>query len=149
MGVAAVDFVSRASHFRMYARTGIEEGVSSYTQISGSFRWSEGTRYRVECTLDTDAHTQVCQLLEGGEVRQTREYPIEFLSAEDLSTQLRVLIGDDAALDHDHLQPPIGWVFCDLSIIGRRCVVARGAPPARGARAWVTTQSTHYVLGPG
>ncbi|HUF75146.1 MAG TPA: hypothetical protein VMM35_02665, partial [Longimicrobiales bacterium] len=58
MGAAAVDFETRADHFRMFGREEIAMGYESYTQVSGPYAWSLGTRYTVRCSLDASIHQQ-------------------------------------------------------------------------------------------
>ena len=117
MGVGAIDFQSRTDHFRMYGREDIAMGFMSYTADSGNQRWMEGTRYTVDCTLDGVTPVQRCTLEAGGEVLATRELPVPYLdSATHLSSGFQLELGTDQPIDHDHLQSPRGWEFCDLSV---------------------------------
>ena len=121
MGAAAVDFLSRPSHFRMFGRDEIAMGAASYTQVSGVYRdWTEGTRYDVFCSIDATSSIQRCVLATGGAVVATRELAVDYLDAAmHMSTGFDVEIGTDSPVDHDHLQTPQGWQFCDLMVLGR------------------------------
>lgn len=117
MGAAAVDFMSRTDHFRMYGREAIARGFMSYTADSGNQRWTEGTRYTVDCLLDGVTPRQRCTLERSGELLATRTLPVDYLdAATHLSSGFDLELGTDQPLDHDHLQSPRGWQFCDLHV---------------------------------
>ena len=117
MGAAAVDFRDRSDQFRMYGREAIAMGYMSFTADSGSYRWTEGTRYTVVCTLDARVPVQRCQLRVGAAVEASRALPVTFLDGADhLSSAFDLELGTDQPIDHDHLQSPRGWEFCDLRV---------------------------------
>jgi hypothetical protein len=121
MGVAAVDFVSRPSHFRMFGREEIAMGYMSYTQVSGVYDgWTEGVRYDIACSIDASTHLQECTLSVDGTVVATRMLAVDYLDAAlHMNTGFNVSVGADHPIDHDHLQTPQGWLFCDLTVHGR------------------------------
>ncbi len=121
MGAGAIDFESRTDHFRMYGREAIAMGFMSYTADSGNQRWMEGTRYTVDCILDGVTPVQRCTLEAGGDVLAMRTLPVDYLdAATHLSSGFQLEIGTDQPIDHDHLQSPRGWEFCDLSVTAER-----------------------------
>ncbi len=121
MGAAAVDFLSRPSHFRMYGREEIAMGAASYTQVSGVYDgWTEGSRYDVFCSIDATSDLQRCVLASDGTVLAARELVVDYLDAAmHMGTGFDLELGTDSPLDHDHLQTPQGWQFCDLVVTGR------------------------------
>ena len=121
MGASAVDFRDRSDQFRMYGREAIAMGYMSFTADSGSYRWTQGTRYTVDCTLDAAVPIQRCQLRIGATVEANRQLPVTFLDgATHLSTAFDLELGTDQPIDHDHLQSPRGWEFCDLRVSAER-----------------------------
>lgn len=116
-GVAAVDFETRAPHFRMFGRDEIAMGFMSYASDSGVYRWREGARYTVNCVFDATAPAQTCSLATEGAIVAERALPVPYLDGTThLSTAFDVHLGTDN--ENEIEVSPYGWQFCDLMVRG-------------------------------
>ena len=118
-GAAAVTFDWRAPHLRMFGRTEIGEGYTTYTADSSQYGWQQGERYELHCWLDGAAHEQACELAQDGDVVATRTLDVSYLDpAAHLGTGFYLEIGTANA---DAIEAsPLGWAFSDLLVTARR-----------------------------
>jgi len=118
-GAAAVTFESRGPHFRMFGRDEIAMGFMSYASDSGTYRWTEGDRYTIECAFDATVPEQTCTLSTGGAVVASRRLPVPYLdAATHLSTAFDLHLG--AEMDNEIEVSPHGWQYCDLRVRATR-----------------------------
>lgn len=117
MGAAAVSFATKSPHFRMFGRSSIGSGYTTYTTWSGTYLWEKGTLYHLDCLLDGISHEQRCELSKAQSVVKSLAGAVAYLDpAQHLSTGFYVELGRAPLGDIE--TSPIGWVFSNLRVTG-------------------------------
>jgi hypothetical protein len=115
MGSAAVTFATKAPHFRMFGRTTIGQGYTTYRQWSDTYLWQSGATYHLDCLLDGITHLERCELSLDDSLENALEGAVDYLDpAAHLSSGFFIQIGKPAPGDIE--TSPLGWTFSNLLV---------------------------------
>jgi hypothetical protein len=115
MGAAAVTFATKAPHFRMFGRSSIGQGYTTYTSWSETYLWQLGASYHLDCLLDGIDHLQRCELWLEGDMAKVLAGAVDYLDpAAHLSAGFFVQIGTPNPGDIE--TSPLGWTFSNLLV---------------------------------
>lgn len=116
MGAAAVTFATKAPHFRMFGRTSIGPGYTTYTQWSATYAWQKGETYHLDCLLDAGAHQQRCELRLAGSLQKAHTGEVAYLdAAAHLSSGFYLELGRTPPGEIE--TAPIGWTYSNLRVV--------------------------------